>query len=436
MGQKSLYILVALFFSCSSADLRADNFKSELLRILADHPLIKSAGERKKASLGLVQEAEGRFWPQVRGESSTGPQTRSDPTRRALERPEDFRRRFDSASLVITQSIFSGYDNQKRLAASKHQVQSDDANLEKVRQQILLEGITVYLQVLLNRKLIDIALQNEKNIQEQAKLEHERVVRGSGITLDVLQAKSRLAIGKQARLTFEGDFRKARASYLQVFGAEANVASMKDPEPPVEMVPVNLEEALTMSRAHNPSVMEFEFFARGLAKIRDAERAGFLPKIDAIGTLEYKANEGTTAGHERAASLLVRGTWDIFNGFSTRGRVESAARTYQNIQFQTANQRRKVDEEVRLTWEELVKQKQRLAVLKNAVDIQAEVFEQRKILREQGKETNLNVLDAKTELFEAQLELIKADFESRNAAFSLGKAIGLLNPMTLGLSNP
>jgi outer membrane protein, adhesin transport system len=428
--------LVVLLVCCAVADVRADNFKSELLRILADHPLIKSAGARKSASLGLVQEAEGRFWPQVRGESSTGPQSRSDPSRRELERPEAFERRFDSASLVITQSIFSGYDNQKRLAASKQQVQSDDANLEKVRQQILLEGITVYLQVLLNRKLIGIALQNEKNIQEQAKLEHERVVRGSGITLDVLQAKSRLAIGKQARLTFEGDFRKARASYLQVFGAEANVANMKDPEPPAGMVPVSLEEALTLSRAHNPSVMEFEFFARGLANIRDAERAGFWPKVDAVGTLEYKANEGTTAGHERSATLLFRGTWDIFNGFSTRGRVESAARTYQNIQFQTANQRRKVDEEVRLTWEELVKQKQRLAVLKNAVDIQAEVFEQRKILREQGKETNLNVLDAKTELFEAQLELIKADFEFRNAAFSLGKAVGLLNPSTLGLSNP
>jgi outer membrane protein TolC len=71
--------------------------------------------------------------------------------------------------------------------------------------------------------------------------------------------------------------------------------------------------------------------------------------------------------------------------------------------------------------------------LQNAVDIQAEVFEQRKVLREQGKETNLNVLDAKTELFEAQLELIRAEFEYRRSAYALGRATGMSTAESLGL---
>lgn len=424
---------VALLVIGSAAVARADNFKSELQRILANHPLIKSAKSTKQANLGMVEEAEGRFWPQFRFEGSTGPQLRSTPERRALERPEDFERRFDSSSLVITQNLFSGFENQNRLKASKQQVRSSAAGLERTRQQVLLEGVNAYLEVLLNRDLIKVALQNEQNILEQAKLEDERVKRGSGITLDVLQAKSRLAIGKQARLNFEGEFRKARAKYLQVFGSEAEVAAMKNPDPPANMIPATLDEALAQSRAHNPSVMEFEFFARGLADLRDAERANYWPRVDLVSTLEYKANEGTTVGHQRSVNLLLRGTWDLFNGFSTRGRVESAARNFQSIQQQTVNQRRKVDEEVRVNWEELVKQRERLDVLKNAVDIQAEVFEQRKILRGEGKETNLNVLDAKTELFEAQLELIQADFAYRVAAFALGRAIGLLNAETLGL---
>ena len=108
-------------------------------------------------------------------------------------------------------------------------------------------------------------------------------------------------------------------------------------------------------------------------------------------------------------------------------------KSYQSVQQQTANQRRKIDEQVRVTWEELSKQKERLVVLKNAVDIQAEVFEQRKILREEGNETNLAVLDAKTELFEAQLELIQAEFSHRIAAFALGSAVGLLTGDVLGL---
>jgi outer membrane protein TolC len=84
----------------------------------------------------------------------------------------------------------------------------------------------------------------------------------------------------------------------------------------------------------------------------------------------------------------------------------------------------------------MITQRDRMVVLRNAVDIQAEVFTQRKILREEGKETTLNVLIAKTDLFEAQLELILADFDFRGAVFRLGKAVGVLNAATLQLNTP
>ena len=240
-------------------------------------------------------------------------------------------------------------------------------------------------------------------------------------------------MGKQARLNFEGEFRKSRARYLQVFGVEPNLKAMKNPDAPEKMLPTSLSIALELSQTNNPSLLEFDLITQGLADLRNAERSNYWPKVDLISTFAYKANEGTTVGHERSADLLLRGTWDLFNGFSTRGRVQSAAKTYQSVQQQTVNQRRKVDEQVRVTWEELNKQRERLAVLRNAVDIQAEVFEQRKILRREGKETDLAVLDSKTELFEAQLELIQAEFSYRIAAFALGSAIGLLKDEFLGL---
>ena len=402
LGRNLLCFWVALLGVAAPVPVCADNFKTELQNLLLTHPLIKSAQSTKDANKGLVEDAKGQFWPQLRVEGTTGPQLRSNPERRDLERPEDFERRLDRTSLVITQNIFSGFGNYNRLEASKKQVRSSSAALERTRQQVLLEGINVYLAVLLNQKLVRVARQNEKNILEQAELEDERVKRGTGITLDVLQAKSRLALGKQARLNFEGEFRKSRARYLQVFGVEPNLKAMKNPDAPEKMLPTSLSIALELSQTNNPSLLEFDLITQGLADLRNAERSNYWPKVDLVSTFAYKANEGTTVGHERSADLLLRGTWDLFNGFSTRGRVQSAAKTYQSVQQQTVNQRRKVDEQVRVTWEELNKQRERLAVLRNAVDIQAEVFEQRKILRREGKETNLAVLDSKTELFEAQ----------------------------------
>jgi len=41
-------------------------------------------------------------------------------------------------------------------------------------------------------QLVELATQNEETIQIQLNLEDERVLKGSGIAIDVLQAKSRL----------------------------------------------------------------------------------------------------------------------------------------------------------------------------------------------------------------------------------------------------
>ena len=106
MGRKLLCFWFALLGIAEPMSVRADNFKTELKRILATHPLIKSAVAAKDANIGLVEDAEGRFWPHLRVEGTTGPQLRSNPERRALERPEDFERRLDRTSLVITQNLF------------------------------------------------------------------------------------------------------------------------------------------------------------------------------------------------------------------------------------------------------------------------------------------------------------------------------------------
>jgi adhesin transport system outer membrane protein len=71
--------------------------------------------------------------------------------------------------------------------------------LDGTRQGMLLKGINSYINVLRQRRLIELAPLNETNIQNQLNLEDERVQRGSGIAVDILQAKSRLQPAKERR---------------------------------------------------------------------------------------------------------------------------------------------------------------------------------------------------------------------------------------------
>ncbi|HAJ20582.1 MAG TPA: hypothetical protein DCL95_11075, partial [Rhodospirillaceae bacterium] len=67
----------------------------------------------------------------------------------------------------------------------------------------------------------------ERTIREQLNLETERVERGAGIEVDVLQAKSRLQLAIEARVDLEGQLRQAVASYIQSFDSAPDITQMR-----------------------------------------------------------------------------------------------------------------------------------------------------------------------------------------------------------------
>ena len=73
----------------------------------------------------------------------------------------------------------------------------------------------------------------------------------------------------------------------------------------------------------------------------------------------------------------------------------------------------------------------RRVLLRNAVNIAAEVWEARKLLREAGRETVINVLDAATEVFNAQINLAGATYDEMESVYRLLFALGWLAPDNL-----
>ncbi|MBT4463752.1 MAG: TolC family protein, partial [Rhodospirillaceae bacterium] len=69
-----------------------------------------------------------------------------------------------------------------------------------------------------------------------------------------------------------------------------------------------------------------------------------------------------------------------------------------------------------------------------AVNIATEGFISRKKLREAGKETVINVLDAENEVSNAQINYTAASYDERLSIYQLLLSMGRLNPAFLNLS--
>ena len=77
--------------------------------------------------------------------------------------------------------------------------------------------------------------------------------------------------------------------------------------------------------------------------------------------------------------------------------------------------------------------RQRVELLENAVNIASEVFDARQKLREAGKETVINVLDAENEIFSARINFVQASYDEQVAIYQLLLAMGQLNAGLLGV---
>ena len=222
--------LGALMAVSISADSLAASLETELSSMLQEHPQLKAA---QKTTLGTEKDIDVKaaaLMPTVSLNSDYGYEWITNPSERANSDGKDdssMMRRVVGAT--VTQNLFDGFSNESQIRTARLQHEETKTQEEITRQNLMFEGITAYVNVLKQVRRISYARENEANIKTQMELEDERVRRGSGIGIDVLNAKSRLQTAKDKRVEYEGELARAIDQYIQVFNHAPDVAALIDP---------------------------------------------------------------------------------------------------------------------------------------------------------------------------------------------------------------
>ncbi len=412
----------------------ANPLESELADLIKSHPQIRASGKNLEAQRQAVGVAIADFYPQISATGDIGPEVIDNPSTRSSDPENVYTRTKNTAGLTLTQNLFNGYRTASSVRTARLNKELAQISLEGTRQNTLFEGINSYIDVLRQRRLIELARENEATIQRQLNLEDERVQRGSGVAVDVLQAKSRLQRSKEQRVQFEGSLEDAISRYTQVYGRAPNIDTMMDPVPPVDLIPSQLERSVEIAITENPAVGNSGTNVE-VARERRRNIAGeLMPTVDLEAAWNYEKHNNATLGTRRDYSLVLSATWDLFTGFSTRSSQSQASFQYHASKDEHEFSTRKVIEQTKLAWQALLTARERLELLENAVNIASEVFESRKKLREAGKETVINVLDAENEVNSAQINFTSASYDERIAVYQLLLAMGRLDPVHLSIN--
>jgi adhesin transport system outer membrane protein len=411
----------------------AETLEQALTGLLKDNPRLGAAQHNIVAQTEGQREAFSAYYPTLSVIGDGGYEYTNSPTRRSSgEGPLSTDR--ESATLTLSQTIWDGNRRDAQYAIANLNRDVADLAFNVTTQDLLFEAISAYHEVIRNVRLIEIAKDDETTLQQQLKLEDERVTRGSGIAVDVLQAKSRLQQAKERRVAFEGRLREAVARYAEVFNQDPAIEALVEPVPPVALLPEDVESATSTAITENPVLAVSDQSVEIAAQEREVARSEFFPKLELVGKANYENDVDGVSGHRDDYSVVVKVTWELFSGFRTTAAIKRTAATRLQRIEERNETARKVAEETRLAWESLQTARQRVELLQNAVNIAEEVYNSRVKLREAGRETAINVLDSLSELRTAQINFINASYDARVSVYRVLRAIGHLQPKDMGLT--
>jgi adhesin transport system outer membrane protein len=425
---------------CMSAN--AKPLQGELEHLVSSHPLLKASSLAIDSSEKRFASVKASLMPRITISASKGNEVITTQSYlpddnnilgnagTGLEQYSDLNG--SKVSFGMESSIYAGGKDVARVVSAAIDQDISSMNLSATTQDVLLEGITAYLQVARYKMLIELTKENEKSTQRQLELERKRVAAGGGVEVDAMQAKTRLQIVRERRVYYNQGLRDVMANYEQVFGHAPSFESFQALGMFDSALPFSLDEAMSYGMANSPRIKSAELLVDKADQQVAITKSSLLPKIDLVMNKSKDLNKNALA-HRDDFYVGLRMNWSFNIGREDLYSLD-ASKIARSEQFEKSiNARNKNKEAVRIAWNQLINGRERLDLLADAANISKTVMEDRKKLRDAGKETALSVLDAEVEYYGVLANKINAMFDTRIGSYRLLATMGKLTPALIGL---
>lgn len=416
------------------ADANADTLADALASAYNTNPTLDGARQQaRQADEGFAQ-ARASFLPQVGITGSYGTQLRITETE-TMFGTQRSKNTFEpqNATITASQSVFEGGRRLARIGQANAQIEGAQEGLRSVEQQVLLQVISVYVDVRRDEEVVRIRENNVSLLERQLQAAKDRFEVGEITRTDVAQAQARLAGAQAGLAAARSDIAASRAEYLRIVGQAPGTLA---PAPDVGGVPADLNEAVTAALELNPDLRRFKQNERAARQQVRIERAELLPQVSVFGRMARDLESSGPGIESESQVAAAQITIPLYEGGFARSRTRSARLGVLRAESQTEEVRRSVVSQTTAAWNDYAAAQRVIEASKEQVRANELALEGVEQEQQVGLRTTLDVLDAQQELLDSQLSVIRAERDAYVAAHGLLLSIGKLDAKTLNVNAP
>jgi TolC family type I secretion outer membrane protein len=417
---------LALVFGGAGAD--AQTLEEALVQTYLENPTLDAERANLRATDEGVPQALSNWRPTVEVTGSYG--RRNVDSKFATGARTDSRLRPRDVELSVTQPVFRGFRTVAETSQARNLVAAGRASLLSTEQNVLLDAITAYADVVRAEAIVRLRESNVRVLQRQFEATNDRFRVGELTRTDVAQADSRLAQAQGALVGAQGDLETANSQYEQIVGSPPT--NLVQPATPVDL-PGSEEAAKTQAAANNPAVVEAEFNERASRDTIDLVYGQLLPQVSVTGSAGRDRDVSAADVDRDVLALTANLTVPLYQAGDVSSQVREAKQTASQRLSLLSEARREAERTATAAWAGLATARASIAALNAEVRAQEVAYDGVQQEANVGSRTVLDVLDAEQELLNARVNLVGARRSELVSAYQLLAAIGRLTAPDLRL---
>lgn len=324
--------------------------------------------------------------------------------------------------------LYDGGFQDSEVEIASYAVLSARETLREVEQNVLLEAVQAYHDILKFQDVYALEQNQQKVVETDLAAANSRFQLGEVTRTDVSLVEARLAavIGNVA--SRQGELVIARETFKSITGAyPVDLA----PPPPLPEIPATMQDALAIANQVHPTILRAKHsVAMADAVVKQTEDKITAPSVYLGGALGRNVQ---SAGNDKFASVSINSVIPLYRGGQGFSLLRTAQANASLARAELLSASRTVASGVASAWSR-VDVATAIVEARDEQAIAAEIaYDGTRKEASLGTRTTLDVLDAEHQFIQARSNQVSAASDRNVAVYALMSSIGLLTAKHLGL---
>jgi outer membrane protein TolC len=292
--------------------------------------------------------------------------------------------------------------------AAKSKMEAFQLQTERTTEYLALEVNKSFMQLQLSYKAVKVLEKANATADANLKLVENYFKQGILQKTDLLSVQVRVNEIKNQLQYAKSNVQNA-SDYLAFLLNEDNTNKVYKPLEELDNT-ISISSINTTLSGNRKDILAMDKSSEAYAKMLQSSKMNFLPTLNAFGS--YELYDDTLFGTNAKGYLIgAQLSWKVFDGYKSIGKMEKAKADYQKAEVENQQYKSQSQLELNKTNRQLKDAENKVNLEKLALEQSQEAYRIRSNRFTQGLEKTTDLLQAETQMFQKELQLLQAVFE-------------------------